>query len=67
MQHEFKAELGMLVNQPKQGHESTNDGNSTRRLFSDYSNDWHNLRYRLWIILRTMSSSLPKNNEKFKL
>lgn len=73
VQQEFKTKLGMLVDQPKPGYGSTNDGNSARRFFSNYEISAEitgiskQLIYRLWIILITMSSGLAINEEKFKI
>ncbi|KAG5890325.1 hypothetical protein JTB14_009140 [Gonioctena quinquepunctata] len=56
IQDEFKTKLGILVDKPKHGYGSTNDGNSARRFFENYeiSADITGLNktliYRSWII-----------------
>lgn len=70
IQNEFKTKL---VDQPKHGYGSTNDGNSARRFFNNFETSAEitginkNLLYRLWIILMTMSCGLAINEKKFKI
>ena len=35
IQNAFRVEMGLLVDQPKQGYGSTNDGNTARRFFQN--------------------------------
>ncbi|KAF2890599.1 hypothetical protein ILUMI_15574 [Ignelater luminosus] len=35
IQAEFKAQMGLVVDKPKPGYESTNDGNTARRFFNN--------------------------------
>lgn len=37
IQKEFRLKLGILVYEPKQGYGSTNDGNTARRYFQNFS------------------------------
>lgn len=69
----FRNELGLIVDQTKQGTGNTNDGNTARRFFqnpdlsAEITNVNVNLIKKFGIILSAMSSGLPINPEKFKV
>ena len=67
----FKAELGLKVDEPKQGVGNTNDGNTARRAFQDEKTFAdicgldESLVHRFHIILIAISCKLPLDSEKF--
>ena len=67
----FKAELGLKVDEPKQGAGNTNDGNTARRAFQDEKTFADicgldkSLVHRFHIILIAISCKLPLDSEKF--
>lgn len=67
----FKAELGLKVDEPKQGAGNTNDGNTARRafehdsLFADICGLDESLVHRLHMILVALSCKLPLSPDKF--
>lgn len=71
IQAEFKAKLFLLVDMPKPGYGSTNDGNTARRFFENYEKSAlitgldKDLIYRFYIILQTISSGFTVDNDKF--
>lgn len=73
VQDRLRNEMGSLVDIPKPGFGSTNDGNTARRFFSNPSvvseitGVSKNLIHRLSIILRTLASGFPINPEAFVL
>lgn len=72
IQKELKSKLALLVDMPKQGGGSTNDGNTARRFFENYEQTAlitgidKNLIHRFYIILQTISSGFAVNIEKFE-
>lgn len=72
IQMKFKQELGIIVDKPKQGYGSTNDGNTARRFFHNFENAAEitgisvELIRRLNIILQTLSSGHLIDTEKFR-
>lgn len=72
VQRAFKSKLSLLVDMPKPGCGSSNDGNTARRFFQNYEESSlitgvdKNLIYRFYIILQTISSGFSINIEKFK-
>lgn len=72
IQKEFRLKLGLLVDQPKQGYGSTNDGNTARRFFQNSSISSQitgideNLIKRFHVILQTISCGLDINISKFE-
>ena len=68
----FKAELGLKVDEPKQGAGNTNDGNTARRAFQDEKTFAdilcgldESLIHRFHTILIAISCKLPLDSEKF--
>ena len=67
----FKAELGLKVDEPKQGAGNKNDGNTARRAFQDEKTFAdicgldESLVHRFHIILIAISCKLPLDSEKF--
>ena len=67
----LKAELGLKVDEPKQGAGNTNDGNTARRAFQDEKTFAdicgldESLVHRFHIILIAISCKLPLDSEKF--
>lgn len=72
IQKEFKSKLALLVDMPKPGGGTTNDGNTARRFFENYEQSAiitgvdKNLIHRFYIILQTISSGFAVNIEKFE-
>ena len=72
IQKEFRLKLGLLVDHPKQGYGSTNDGNTARRFFQNSSISSQitgineNLIERFHVILQTISCGLDINVLKFE-
>lgn len=68
----FKTRLGLLVDVVKQGHGTTNDGNTARRFFADYKTSAsitgvdEKFIKRFATILQVLSSGKTINTEKFK-
>lgn len=71
IQRIFRQETGLIVDVPKSGFGNTNDGNSSRRFFSDPQQASEitgvdfNLIYRLKIILEVISSGHKVDLKKF--
>lgn len=67
----FKSEMGLKVDEPKQGSGNSNDGNTARRAFkdedcfADICGLDKSLIHRLHMILIAISSKLPLDSEKF--
>ena len=67
----FKSELGLKVDEPKQGSGNTNDGNTARRafqeeeIFADICGLDVNIVHRLHVILTTISCQSEINSIKF--
>ena len=72
IQQEFKQRLGLLVDMPKQGSGTTNDGNTARTFFKNISISAEitgiseNIIKRFFVILRTISSMEKINVEAFR-
>lgn len=72
IQKEFKQRLGLIIDRPKPGYGSTNDGNTARRFFKETSVSAlitgveETLIKRFHVILQTISSGHDVNVEKFK-
>lgn len=72
IQDELKKQLGLLIDIPKSGMGTTNDGNTARRFFENYkvvakvTGLDEQLLKRFWIILKVLSSAHPINIPKFK-
>lgn len=72
IQEAFKNRCGLLIDIVKQGHGTTNDGNTARRFFADVTTTAsitgvdETLIRKFSIILETISSGLPINTDKFK-
>ncbi|XP_071580634.1 uncharacterized protein [Temnothorax nylanderi] len=68
----FKKELGLIVDKPKPGYGSTNDGNTARRFFENsrisaaITGVEENIIHRFYIILQVISSGHVINQEGFK-
>lgn len=68
----FREEMGLLVDQPKQGSGSTNDGNTARTFFKYHNESGEttginvNLIKRFSVILRTISSGFEINEDEFQ-
>lgn len=71
IQKEFREQMGLLVDVPKQGSGNTNDGNTSRRFFADPTTSSVitgvnlDLIKRFSIILEVISSGISINVEKF--
>lgn len=72
IQEAFRSQSGLLIDVVKQGHGTTNDGNTARRFFADISNTSsitdidETLIKRFSIILEALSIGYPINTQKFK-
>ncbi|XP_071635291.1 uncharacterized protein [Temnothorax longispinosus] len=72
IQKGFKKELGLIVDKPKPGYGSTNDGNTARRFFENsrisaaITGVEENIIHRFYIILQVISSGHIINQERFK-
>lgn len=72
IQDQFRIRLGLLVDKPKPGFGSSNDGNTARRFFHNYEESAkitgidNNIIYRFYIILLALTSSFTINVTKFK-
>lgn len=72
IQHDFRKELGLLVDIVKQGSGKTNDGNTARAFFTNYKTSAcitgidEQLIKRFYVILQTISSGYEINIEAFK-
>lgn len=73
IQAEFKSKMGILVDMPKQGFGSSNDGNTARRFFanaklsSQITGINENLIKNFHIILKVISSGFKINVATFKI
>ncbi|XP_024875226.1 uncharacterized protein LOC112456728 [Temnothorax curvispinosus] len=72
IQKGFKQQLGLIIDRPKPGYGSTNDGNTARRFFKNTSVSAsitgveETLIKRFHVILQTMSSGHDVNVKKFE-
>lgn len=72
IQNSFKEEMGLLVDIPKAGFGNTNDGNTSRRFFSDPETSSRiigvdvNLIKKCSAILEALSSGLNIDVKKFE-
>lgn len=72
IQEAFKEEMGLLVDIPKAGFENTNDGNTSRRFFSNPETSSRitgidiNLIKKCSVLLETLSSGLKIDTKKFE-
>ncbi|CAH0558999.1 unnamed protein product [Brassicogethes aeneus] len=72
IQEEFRQEMGLLIDFPKQGSGNSNDGNTARRFFQDsvksskITGIYYDLIKRFSIILQTLACGEYINIEKFK-
>lgn len=73
IQTELRETLGLLVDIPKPGSGTTNDGNTARRFFenpeivSNITGLNQNIIYRFSVILKTIASGFAVNPEAFEL
>lgn len=73
IQLKFRTQMGLIVDIPKQGSGTTNDGNTARRFFenpgivSTITNIDENVIRRFGIILKTISCGFSINQEKFNI
>lgn len=73
IQNEFRSRLGLLVDMPKQGFGSSNDGNTARRFFKNYkisaeiTSISENLIYQFYVILQCLSSGQSISIDKFEI
>lgn len=71
VQHQFRSQMGLHIDKPRQGTGNSNDGNTARRFFENYhctseiTGVDEDLIKRLYIILQTLASGLSVNPEKF--
>lgn len=69
---EFRKRTGLLIDQVKQGHGTTNDGNTARKFFENYKMSAQitevneELIYRFSVILQAISSGLQVDTAAFK-
>jgi hypothetical protein len=72
IQNDFKKKLGLLVDFPKPGFGSSNDGNTTRKFFKNYKTSAEitgideTLIIRFWVILQCLSSGQQLNVKKLE-
>lgn len=72
IQNGFKEEMGLIVDRPKPGFGSTNDGNTARRFFKNSQKSAEitgldeNLIKRFSVILQVLSSGYDINTDEFK-
>lgn len=72
IQTQFKIKLGLIVDRPKPGYGSSNDGNTARRFFenaaisAEITGVDEDLIHRFHVILQVISSGYDIDNEKFK-
>jgi len=72
IQSEFKLKMGLIVDQPKQGFGSSNDGNTARRFFSDpkLSSEITKIEQalieKLSLVIRVIASGLEIRVEMFR-
>lgn len=72
IQNDFYVRLGLIVDKPKQGLGSSNDGNTARRVFENWKTSAEitgfdeTLLYRLKVVLDTISSGFEINVDKFR-
>lgn len=72
IQTQFKTTLGLIVDRPKPGYGSSNDGNTARRFFenanisAEITGVDENLIHRFHVILQAISSGYDIDEEKFK-
>lgn len=72
IQSEFRSKMALLVDKPKPGFGSTNDGNTARRFFknpklsAEITNIDQQLIIKFSIILRVLSSGYKINLDKFR-
>lgn len=72
IQNAFKSQLALIIDQPKVGFGNSNDGNTARRFFENYSVSARilgvdeNLIKRAYIILQTLSSGFAVNVDVFQ-
>ncbi|EFN71131.1 hypothetical protein EAG_13607, partial [Camponotus floridanus] len=73
IQLKFRTQMGLIVDIPKQGSGTTNDGDTARRFFenprivSTITNIDENVIRRFGIILKTISCGFFINQEKFNI
>lgn len=71
IQNQFWKKMGLKVDMVKQGHGTTNDGNTARRFFQNFETSAEitgfdvNLMKRFVVILQTMASGEPINVQEF--
>lgn len=71
VQKRFREEMGLHIDKPRQGTGKSNDGNTARRFFQNYSCSADitgvdvELIKRMYIILQTMSSGMAIDSKKF--
>lgn len=73
IQSKFRTQMGLIVDIPKQGSGTTNDGNTARRFFENpgvvsmITNIDENLIKKFGIILKTISCGFSINEQKFSI
>lgn len=69
IQEKFKNKMGLIVDKPKSGFRSTNDGNTARRFFSnpELSAEITGVDKNFNTILRIIYSGRKINNDKFRI
>lgn len=71
IQAEFRSRLGIIVDQPKQGAGTSNDGNCARKFFQNFTISAEitgidvNLIYRFYIILQVIASGFLIKKDEF--
>ena len=72
IQEKFRTMMGLIVDKPKPGYGSSNDGNTARKFFHNFEESAEitginkNLIYRFHVILLALSSTFTINSFKFK-
>lgn len=72
IQTQFKTKLGLIVDRPKPGYGSSNDGNTARGFFenatisAEITGVDENVIQRFHVILQVISSGYSIDEEKFK-
>lgn len=72
IQQKFKEEMGLIIDRPKPGFGTTNDGNTARRFFKNHETSasitgiCHELLERFYVMLTTLSSGYDINVDIFE-
>lgn len=59
---DFRKKMGLIVDKPKHGHGSSNNGNTARRFFADFEST-----LEISIILQALTCGKPIDTQKFQV